>query len=171
MRRAGLRVLEVAAVPTLLLGLALVLLPGEAELEVHVWLVVVLAAALLALVAAIRGSVGSPPSVFDSAFARPQAGAPGFVDLARLGREVSMATGSVYDLHFRLRPTLRALAAGLLRFRRGVELDRRPERARELLGEETWELVRADRAAPANRRGPGITQAELDRVLTTLERL
>lgn len=171
MRRALLRMLQVAVVPTLVLGLALALLPGEAELAVHVWLIVVLAAALLVLVATIRGTTPSSASVFDSAFARPRAAPPEFVDLARLGREVSMATGSAYDLHFRLRPTLRDLAAGLLRFRRGIELDRRPEQARALLGDETWELVRADRAAPFERRSPGITPAELDRVLTTLERL
>lgn len=171
MRRVIVRVLEVTVVPTIGLALALALLPGEAALEVHAWLLVVLAGALLALVAAIRGSAPSPPSLFDAAFVRTRPRAPEFVDLARLGREVSMATGSAYDLHFRLRPTVRELTAGLLHVRRGVDLDRQPERAHELLGDETWELVRADRPVPGERRGPGITQAQLDRVVTTLERL
>jgi hypothetical protein len=171
MRLVLVRTLEVAVVPTIGLVLALALLPGEAALEVHVWLLVVLAAALLALVAAIRGSSPSPPSLFDAAFVRAPARAPEFADLARLGREVSMATGSAYDLHFRLRPTVRELAAGLLRFRRGVELDRQPERARTLLGDETWDLVRADRPVPGERRGPGITHSQLDRVVSALESL
>jgi hypothetical protein len=171
MRAVLVRALEVTVVPTVGLALALLLLPGAAALEVHVWLLVVLAGALLALVAAIRGSTPTPPSLFDAAFVRPQSRTPEFGDLARLGREVSMATGSAYDLHFRLRPTVRELAAGLLRFHRGVELDRQPERAQALLGDETWELVRADRPIPGERRGPGITQAALDRMVTALERL
>lgn len=171
MRAVLVRVLEVVIVPTVGLGLALVLLPGEAALEVHVWLLVVLAVALLRLIGAIRGATDSPPSLFDAACARGQPPTPELAELAQLGREASMATGSAYDLHFRLRPTLSALAAGLLRYRRGIDLERRPERARALLGDETWELVRPDRPVPRERRGPGITPAQLDRMITVLEGL
>jgi len=171
MRRVLVRALEVALVPTIGLGLALAFLPGEAALEVHVWLLVVLAGGLLALVGAIRSSRPVPPSHFDAALGRRQPVPPAFPALARLGREISMATGSAYDLHFRLRPTVREVAAGLLLFRRGVDLDRQPERARVALGDETWELVRADRPTPAERRGPGMSPEQLDRVVASLERL
>lgn len=171
MRRLLVRTLEVALVPTVALGLALAFLPGEAALEVHVWLLVVLAGGLLALVGAIRSSRPALPSLFDAALVRRPPEAPEFPALARLGREISMATGSAYDLHFRLRPTVREVASGLLRFRCGVDLDRQPQRARSVLGEETWELVRADRPTPAERRGPGLTPEQLGRVIASLERL
>jgi hypothetical protein len=70
-----------------------------------------------------------------------------------------------------LRPTLREAALTLLAAGRGVSLDRQPERARQLLGEETWELVRADREPPRDPRGPGLDRARLERVLTSLESL
>lgn len=171
MRRALTRGLEVALAPTVGLGLALAFLPGEAALEVRVWLLVVLAGGLVALVVELRSSWPSQPSLFDAALTRRRPAAPEFSALARLGREVSMATGSSYDLHFRLRPTVREVAAGLLLSRRGVDLDREPERARAALGDEAWELVREGRPAPAERRGPGIAPAELDRVIASLERL
>ncbi len=171
MRRALTRSLEVTLVPTVCLGLALALLPARAALAVHVWLLVVLAGGLLALVAAVRGSAPARPSSFDAALVRRRSQARGFADLERLGREVSMATGSAFDLHFRLRPTVRDVAAGLLRFRQGVDLDRQPVLARAALGDEAWELVRADRPAPAERRGPGMAPEQLDRVVSSLERL
>ncbi len=170
MRRALVPALEIALIPTIGLGLALAFFPAEATLEVHVWLLVVLAGGLLALVGAI-GSRPVPPSHFDAALRRRRPPAPVFPALARLGREISMATGTAYDLHFRLRPTLREVAAGLLLFRRGIDLDGQQERAREVLGDETWELVRADRPAPADRRGPGIAPDVLERVVAGLERL
>ncbi len=171
MRRVLVRTLEVSLVPTIGLGLALAFVPGEAALEVHVWLLVVLAGGLLVLVGSIRSARPAPPSLFDAALERRPAAPAAFPALARLGREISMATGSAYDLHFRLRPTLREVTAGLLLVRRGIDLDAQRERAREVLGEETWELVRADRPTPADRRGPGIAPDALARVVAGLERL
>ena len=43
---------------------------------------------------------------------------------------MTLGTASAYDLHYRLRPTLREIAAGLLADRRGIGLDGEPERAR-----------------------------------------
>jgi hypothetical protein len=171
MRRVTVRALEVALVPTLALGLALALAPGQAVLEVRVWLLIVLAGGLLSIVGAIRQGYPPAPSLFDAALTRPQPKQHVFPTLARLEREVSMATGSAYDLHFRLRPTLREVTRGLLLSRRGIDLDRQQERARTALGEETWELVRADRPTPAEHRGPGIAPDALARVLASLEGL
>ena len=55
-----------------------------------------------------------------------------------------------------LRPIVREIAAARLA-RHGVSLDRQPERARALLGAQTWELVRPDREAPAG--GPAAAAA------------
>ena len=170
-RRVMLRALELVALPTIALGLALAFAPDEAALAAHLWLVVVTATGLLALVAALGRTRPRPAPVFDdAAHTRNEQGLelPG---LARLGRELSMATGSAYDLHVRLRPTVRELARGLLSRRHGVDLDREPERARQLLGKDTWELVRPDRPFPAERRGGGLALAEIDRIVRSLEGL
>jgi hypothetical protein len=144
--------------------------PGHWELAIHLWLLVLLALAGAACLHALRNTVPRLPSVFDT----PGQTTPTphrLPELERVEREVTLAAASAYDVHFRLRPTLRDTAATLLTARRGVSLDRQPERACELLGEETWELVRADRAPPADPRGPGLDRAPLERVLTSLESL
>jgi len=63
------------------------------------------------------------------------------------------------------------LAAGLLSSRRGVDVAREPERARVLLGNELWELVRPDRSPPLERMGPGIDEGRLRRAVSALEHL
>ena len=82
-----------------------------------------------------------------------------------------MAGSAAFDVHYRLRPTVTELAAELLSARRGIDLEREPERARAVLGDDAWELVRPDRPQPAERHGAGIDEATLDRVVTALERV
>ena len=89
--------------------------------------------------------------------------------LRRVGDSLAAAQASEVGVDRELRPLLRPIAAMRLA-RRGVDLDRHRETARELLGEPLWELVRADRAAAANRVAGGISPAELDGVIERLER-
>jgi hypothetical protein len=91
-------------------------------------------------------------------------------DRERLDRVVSTATTHAGDLHVRLRPILREIAADGLR-RRGVELDAQPQAARALLAPETWELVRPDRPRPDDAFARGLAPARLDAVLDDLEAL
>ena len=91
-------------------------------------------------------------------------------DRERLDRVVSTATTHAGDLHLRLRPILREIAADGLR-RRGVELDAQPRAAQELLAPETWELVRPDRPRPDDAFARGLPAARLDAVLDDLEAL
>jgi hypothetical protein len=65
---------------------------------------------------------------------------------------------------------LRSLAAGLL-LRRGIDIERSPERAAALLGPDVWELVRPDRPAPDDRTAPGVPIETVERALDDLERL
>ena len=51
------------------------------------------------------------------------------------------------------------------------KLDREPEKARTLLGDETWELVRPDRPEPADRHAPGLPLGALERAVASLEQL
>ncbi len=91
--------------------------------------------------------------------------------LARLEQEVVLGSAGSFDLHHQLRPRLRGLAAELLTARRRLSLDGDAEQARELLGEETWELVREKRLPPEDRLARGMPPEALDRVVTSLERI
>ena len=120
---------------------------------------------------AARAEAGGGGSAFEQALARRSGGPSRPEDLTRLEDQVSLATSASLDVYMRLRPVLRESAAQRLRVRHGVDLDADPRRARALLGEETWELVRPDLEPPTNRFGPGIEPARLGRVLDALEAL
>ena len=91
-------------------------------------------------------------------------------DRERLDRVVSSATTHAGDLHLRLRPILREIAADGLR-RRGVDLDAQPQAAQKLLAPDTWEVVRPDRPRPDDAFARGLTPKRLDAVLDDLEAL
>jgi hypothetical protein len=65
-----------------------------------------------------------------------------------------------------LRPVLREIATARLR-RRGIELDRDDD-AREILGEQLSELVKA-RPPSKDLRGPGMSLSELEALIERLE--
>jgi hypothetical protein len=64
----------------------------------------------------------------------------------------------------RVRPELVALAADLLRTRRGIDLRTEPDRARQILGEPLWQLI-----TRTPTRSP--SRAELSRLVDALERI
>ena len=156
------------ALATVALLLALFLAPGRSELELDVFILAVGGLALFEVVLATR-SVHPLERRLALAAAlehdpvedrRPR-------ELERLERELVLATTSAFDLHARLRPTLREIAAMRLSAR-GQRLDEHGEQA---LGEELWELVRPDRLPPSDRHRPGIPPDELRRAIERLETL
>jgi len=169
MIRRHRRIATLLLLPTVGLAIAVGLAPSRAALEMHVWLLVVLVIALLALLRLVHATYPRQPSPFDASLRRPQVPAERPLALTRLEREVSMAGTSAFDLHARLRPTIAELAAELLSARRGIDLARDPDRARAVLGDDAWELVRRDRPAPAERHAPGLDEAALARVVVALE--
>jgi hypothetical protein len=90
--------------------------------------------------------------------------------LEELEHAAGFALGTAFDVHYRLRPHLAAIAADRLA-RRGVSLDRSPEAARRLLGPDAWELVQPDRPAPQDRNSPGIPLARLRAAVSALDAL
>ena len=52
-----------------------------------------------------------------------------------------------------------------------IELERRPEAARALLGEDAWELLRPDRPEPEDRHGPGVPRERVAAVIERVESL
>ena len=151
-------------------GIVLVVAPGRASLVAHVWLVLVLAIALAVAVGAILQATPRRASVFDAAFAPARRGPARPASLARMEREVALAAGTAFDVHYRLRPTVRPIARGLL-LRKGIDLDRTPERSAALVGPDVWDLIRPDRTAPEDRSAPGLPVGAMERAVDALERL
>ncbi len=164
------RSIAVAVTATVWAGVFLVVVPDRAALVGHVWLVVVLALALGVALGRLRRELPRRPSAFDAAFAptRPTRARP--ASLARVEREVTLATGTAFDVHFRLRPMLQSLSAGLL-LRRGIDLERSPDRAAGLLGPDLWALIRPGIPAPDDRTAPGVSLETIERAVDDLERL
>ena len=171
MRHFVLRAVEALLLPTVALGIVAAAAPGRLPLAGHVYLLVLSGAALIALVAALRRAYPSGPSPFELGLATASAPPPERLpQLARLEREVALASANAFDLHFRLRPILRETAVGLLAIR-GVDLDGQPERARALLGDDLFQLVRGERREPLDRTGPGLPPARLREAVDRLEAL
>ena len=172
MTRAAVKLARFPAFVTLVLVVVLVVLPGRSELALHGYWLVLAAFALALLVRLVRRAHPVPKSSpFDLGLRRSPRARRSLAELEQMEREVILATSTAFDVHLRLRPRLRRIAAYLLATRRGVDLEAKPEVARELLGEQTWELVRPDRPAPTERHAPGLRRADLRDVVASLERL
>jgi hypothetical protein len=86
-------------------------------------------------------------------------------------RELELGIADSTHAHRRLLPLLRAAAEARLASRHGIDLDRRPEAAEALLGEDAWELLRPDRPEPTDRHGPGIPRASVAAAIERVESL
>jgi hypothetical protein len=82
-------------------------------------------------------------------------------ELVRVERELTLGMANAGHLHTRLIPLLRD--AALARLGGRLSQDR--------VGTETWELLRPDRPAPADRTDPGISLRRLRAVVDELELL
>ena len=100
----------------------------------------------------------------------PRPREPRPADLERLERGVDLGVARAEDFHVLLRPALRGIATTLLSAR-GLDLDHDSERVRELLGEESWDLLRPGRERPSNPFERGVEPARLRRLVEDLERL
>ena len=169
------RLLALARLPiylTIALVAALVSFAGLRDLAVRIYVIALAGLALAALVAHVRRSNPvARSSAFDRALRRSRDRPEQLPDLERVERELMLAQQTAADVHFRLRPRVRRIAKQLLASRRGVDLDASPEVARGALGDELWELVRADRPVPARRDGRGVDLAASERMVTALEKL
>ena len=101
---------------------------------------------------------------------RRVADSPPLEQLRQVDRALTAAQASEVGVDRDLRPLFRPIAAMRLA-RRGVDLDRHPEEARAILGEQLWELVRTDRARGSNRVAGGISTVGLQSLIERLERI
>ena len=160
----------VAALILLVVLLSLPQIPTTRALSI--W--VVLAAAIVLVVLnrhARHRSWPVPPPRFEQALRsrKPVASQP--EELLRMDRELVLGSADADHAHRRLLPLLRSVAAARISARYGFELERRPQAARELLGEDVWELLRPDRPEPADRHAAGLPPKSIVALIERVEAL
>jgi hypothetical protein len=165
-RRLTVPVLAATAALVFLLALR----PLSTSRALAIWVVLVTAVALLLLVQHTRDGRGTRGR-FEAALRRPAATAPQPVELLRMERDLELGIAGAGHAHHRLLPILREAASARLASRHGIELDRRPDAARELLGEDVWELLRPDRPEPADRFDPGVPRERVAAAIGRVESL
>ena len=153
------------------LGLALALHPLPTERLVAIYVLALAAIALAALTRIVRPAFWDHDSAFERALAKRGAHPMRPPELVRTEREITLGIASAGHLERRLLPLLREAAAARLAAKHGVELARRPEAARALLGDAAWELLRPGRPDPEDRNAPGLPLAQVEALVTRLESL
>lgn len=88
-------------------------------------------------------------------------------ELIRTERDLTLSTANAGEVHARLLPQLRDVAEARLADRHDTAL----VDARELLGDEAWELLRPDRPIPTDRSAPGLPLRRIAALLDAVERL
>ena len=88
-----------------------------------------------------------------------------------IDRDVELGRVTAFHFYTRIRPILRDVTSYRLRYRYGIELDRDPGRARDLVAATVWDVVRPDLPPPRDRLGVGPSLASLRDVVAELEKL
>jgi len=168
--RIARRLAVPVAAATAALVVLLALRPLSTSRALAIWVVLVAAIALVLLVRHSRGG-GPQRARFEAALRGRAPAAAQPVELLRMERELVLGSADAIYAHRRFLPLLRAAAGARLASRHGIELDRKPEAGRALLGEEAWELLRPDRPEPADRHGPGVPRARVAALIERIESL
>ena len=154
-----------AVLGTIPLAVVLVVYPGESSRGLDVYVVFLGALLLLALVRIAPGERDEQRRLPRRGETPPER----IVELDRLERDVVLATGSELEQHVRIKPLLRDVVEDRLWRSRGIALEERPDKAREILGEELYELVKPGRPDPNARWFRGLDLTGLNRVLDRTE--
>ncbi len=135
MRQAVVRWIGFAVLATIALLAARMIWPGRQELELDVFVLVLGTFGLIVLASEVRRIAPSPDeSLLEEALDPEPPEEWPIAELHRLDRELTMGSTRSFDLHYRLRPVLREIAAARLE-RRGMSLDSGTPEVREALGE------------------------------------
>lgn len=165
-----MRIGALIAAATLVLILLLGLRALPATRSLAIWVVLLTAIALRELVRSLDRS-GEPKSGFEQALGQRVVLAPERSTYAGMEREIELSTLSADHTHRRLVPLLRAAAAARLAMRHGIDLERRPDLARERLDAQTWDLIRPDRPVPLDRHAHGPQEVDIAAAVTSIEAL
>jgi hypothetical protein len=161
--------LAVAAVTVaVVLGVALA---GAARgIALYAYVLVLVAVAVLVLSTRIgRALPATPP--FERLLPAPPRPDTRVVQLDSLVERLAGGDVNAFDLHHRLRPLIREIAAARLARGYAVDLEASPGRAHALVGARTWELIRPDRPAPTAHLERPWPSGELDELIGELERI
>jgi len=142
-----------ALVATVAMALVLDLGAKRKELVVAIYLDVLFALLLLGLVAAARSVLPPAPELDRVRRPRTVHRRVPPQQLEWLERQVGDARDSGFELPFQFQRVVRNIAAAALSHKHGVVLERDPERARALVGERVWQLIRPD--DPVTNLPPG----------------
>lgn len=160
----------VAAVVTLIAGIALAAARGHELLVEQGWIV-----ALSLIVAVSLARNLAPPVVSRTRRWLPWRRRPETRVLPEAVQSlvtlVELGLAGEFELHYRVRPVLVEAAAARLRHRRGLDLATDPLAASAALGPQAWELLRPDRPEPPERGTRGDGAASIRSVLEALEGL
>ncbi len=88
-------------------------------------------------------------------------------ELIRTERDLTLSSANAGELHARLLPQLREVAAARLSDRHDVDL----AHAQDLLGEEAWDYLRPDRQTPDDRTAHGLPLRRIAALVDAVERL
>jgi hypothetical protein len=157
-------------------GIVLAILLSTSRLStsrgIAIWVVLVAGLVLGLLIRHYDESSGpAPASRFEQALQRPKPRTAVPDELRRMDDELVLGSADADHAHRQLLPHLRALAAARIAAHHGFELERRPEAARALLGENIWELLRPDRPEPKDRFAPGVPRRQIAAVIERVEAL
>jgi hypothetical protein len=170
--RVAWRFLRPATAATIALVVLLALPRLSTSRAVGIWVVLVAALVLVMLIRHFRERERPARAArFEEALRGRRPPGSEAVELLRIERDLLLGIADADHAHRRLLPLLRAAAAAHLSARHGLELERRPEEARALLGDDVWDLLRPDRPAPENRRGPGVPRERVAAVIERVESL
>lgn len=155
-----------AALATAVAALAVVARPEWLAPAARAWLAVVgLVTLAAAITEVLRGTRGEARSRTTGRIETRRAGQ--IRDLRDVEQARDLELAIAHHLRAPLNRRLRDVAAHRLSARHDVDLRREPERARELLGPEAWDLVRPD----AERATGPIDLRRLERAADALEEL
>ena len=170
MRRRLLALGAAAVAALVVLVIVLGAVPDQRALALQVYAFGFCAIVLIWLLGR-TGAARDEGSAFDQA-RRPEAPEDAaVVDLARIEREVTLGVANAYDLHYRLRPRVRAIVTSRLADRRGIDLERQPGAAQAAVEPAVWDVVRPDRQPPRDRHGPGLGLPRLREVMEGLDHI
>lgn len=171
MKRAIRRAVALAVLLTIAAAITLFATSGIRARVIDAYLVALAAIVMLMLVRTAQALLPEQrPSLFESALRSMQTTAPVIGGLS-LERDVELGRVNAFHFYSRVRPVLREIAAARLKRRYGIDLDREPGRARDVLGTSAWETVRPDATPPADRLGRGPSVASIRAIVTELERV
>jgi hypothetical protein len=166
-KRPSVTAATLAALGAVPLVVIILVLPGERSRALDVYVVFLGAVVMYALARMTAGPRRARRPISPGKETQP----PQLPALARVEREVILATGSGFDRQIRLKPLVSDIVRHRLWTERGIELDSEPDRAREALDPELWTVVRPGPPDPNARWIRGLNIADLTRIVDEIDRI